>query len=131
MTDGSFPAAVWCCFFPVVFDAGSIFCLLGHNGSGKTTTIKMLTGALPASAGSITVYGYQVPQDLQRLRRDVSVGVCLQQDILFPDVTVAEHLQVINYTWHYGSIVQSIFCYCDDSLREKDWRCRKCGTQAT
>lgn len=34
---------------------GEIFCLLGHNGAGKSTTINMLTGVLPVSSGGATV----------------------------------------------------------------------------
>lgn len=35
-----------------------IFCLLGHNGSGKTTTINMLTGMLPKTSGNANIAGH-------------------------------------------------------------------------
>ena len=40
---------------------GEIFAFLGPNGSGKTTTIKMLTGLISPTRGGATVFGKQVP----------------------------------------------------------------------
>lgn len=39
---------------------GQIFALLGHNGAGKSSTLKMLTGMLQPSEGEAYVYGYKV-----------------------------------------------------------------------
>ena len=39
---------------------GQIFCLLGHNGAGKTTSISMLTGLLEMTSGQASAYGYDV-----------------------------------------------------------------------
>jgi ABC-2 type transport system ATP-binding protein len=49
----------------VLVPAGSVFGFLGPNGSGKTTTIRMLLGLATASAGSITVLGQEMPARLQ------------------------------------------------------------------
>jgi ATP-binding cassette, subfamily A (ABC1), member 3 len=73
---------------------GQIFVLLGQNGAGKTTTISILTGLIPATSGSVTVYGHSVPDELESIRQNVSLGVCPQHDVLYPDLTVKEHLQL-------------------------------------
>ena len=69
--------------------------LLGHNGAGKTTTISMLTGLLPPTSGDAIVYDYMgramsVSNDLHSVRK--SLGICPQHDVLYPDLTVEEHL---------------------------------------
>jgi lantibiotic transport system ATP-binding protein len=47
--------------------AGSVYGFLGPNGSGKTTTIRMLLGLVRATAGSHTLLGGRIPQDSQRV----------------------------------------------------------------
>ena len=71
---------------------GQIFCLLGHNGAGKTTTINMLCGMLPVSDGTATVYGYDICEDMPRIRN--MMAVCPQFDILWDNLTVREHLYI-------------------------------------
>lgn len=71
---------------------GQIFALLGHNGAGKTTTIGMLTGLLDPTAGSATFDGYEIFNDMNRLREDL--GVCPQHNVLFAELTVREHLEI-------------------------------------
>jgi ABC-2 type transport system ATP-binding protein len=64
--------------------------LLGHNGAGKTTIMKMLTGFLEPSSGSIHIAG----RDLAAHRREVQrkIGYLPENCPLYPDVTVLEHL---------------------------------------
>jgi len=71
--------------------SGQITALLGHNGAGKTTTIGMLTGMVPPTSGFATVAGYDIRTDLSLLRENI--GVCLQHDCLFPQLTVLEHVE--------------------------------------
>eukprot|EP00818_Percolomonas_sp_WS_P010557 CAMPEP_0117444814 /NCGR_PEP_ID=MMETSP0759-20121206/5452_1 /TAXON_ID=63605 /ORGANISM="Percolomonas cosmopolitus, Strain WS" /LENGTH=661 /DNA_ID=CAMNT_0005236927 /DNA_START=1893 /DNA_END=3878 /DNA_ORIENTATION=- len=55
--------------------------LLGHNGSGKSTTLNILTGVIPASSGDSLFSGHSVIKQMDLIRSDV--GVCMQQDIIF------------------------------------------------
>ena len=68
---------------------GQITCLLGHNGAGKTTIISILTGLLPSTAGRATVFGSSL-ENMAAVRQHC--GVCPQQDVLWPDLTVWDHL---------------------------------------
>ncbi|MGE5453120.1 MAG: ribosome-associated ATPase/putative transporter RbbA [Acidobacteriota bacterium] len=69
---------------------GEIFGFLGSNGCGKSTTMKMLTGLLPASEGSARLFGQAVdPHDLATRRR---VGYMSQAFSLYGELTVLQNL---------------------------------------
>lgn len=69
---------------------GAICAFLGPNGAGKSTTVKMLTGLLPPSSGSVAVCGLDPAAKPIELKRQVGV---LPEDLgLFDDLTVEEHL---------------------------------------
>eukprot|EP00923_Selenidium_pygospionis_P012148 GHVN01020655.1.p1 GENE.GHVN01020655.1~~GHVN01020655.1.p1 ORF type:complete len:1854 (-),score=254.09 GHVN01020655.1:1150-6147(-) len=72
---------------------GEILSLLGHNGAGKTTTISMMVGMVPCTSGDIAINGYDVATNTAEARD--SIGYCPQHDILFPFMTVKEHLELI------------------------------------
>ncbi|XP_022745140.1 ABC transporter A family member 1-like isoform X3 [Durio zibethinus] len=69
-----------------------ILALLGHNGAGKSTTISMLVGLLPPTSGDALVFGKSILTDMNDIRKEL--GVCPQHDILFPELTVREHLEM-------------------------------------
>jgi ribosome-dependent ATPase len=70
--------------------SGEIFGFLGSNGCGKTTTMKMLTGLLPASAGQAQLFGQPVnPKDIGLRRR---VGYMTQSFSLYSELTVEQNL---------------------------------------
>jgi len=71
-------------------EKGEIFGFLGPNGSGKTTTIKMLCGILEPSEGTGTINGFDLVRDIRKVKR--SIGYMSQQFSLNRCLTVAQNL---------------------------------------
>jgi len=82
---------------------GEIFGFLGPNGSGKTTTIRMMLGLLHPTEGSITVMGAAIPEEVQQVLP--RIGYMSQQFSLYNDLTVLQNLNF--YGQAYGIDAQS------------------------
>lgn len=71
---------------------GEIFGFLGSNGCGKTTTMKILTGLLPASSGTATLFG--APIDAKNLASRNKIGFMSQSFSLYGELTVIQNLEL-------------------------------------
>ena len=71
--------------------SNEIFCLLGHNGAGKSTTINMISGILDPDYGDILLDGRSLVTNKDYLYENI--GLCQQEDIFFDYLTVEEHLE--------------------------------------
>ncbi len=71
---------------------GEVFGLLGPNGAGKTTLIRILTMLTRFTAGQITVAGYRIPQEEQRIK--ALIGVVAQHFNLDNELTAWENLEL-------------------------------------
>src|SRR5690554_1676835 len=69
---------------------GEIVGLLGHNGAGKTTIMKMLTGFIEPSAGNILINGKNLRDHSSELRRDM--GYLPENPPTYPEMTVCDYL---------------------------------------
>lgn len=77
---------------------GEIFGFLGSNGCGKSTTMKMLTGLLPASEGEAWLFGQPVdPKDIATRQR---VGYMSQAFSLYSELTVRQNLELYARLFH-------------------------------
>jgi ABC-2 type transport system ATP-binding protein len=72
---------------------GTIYGFLGPNGSGKTTTIRMLCGLLTPDEGAGTCLGYDIRSEADKIKRQV--GYMTQRFSLYEDLSVRENLEFI------------------------------------
>ena len=71
--------------------SGEIVGFLGPNGAGKTTTIRVLTGCLYPSSGTVTVAGYNVAENPLECKR--SIGYLPENNPLYEEMGTAEFLE--------------------------------------
>ena len=79
--------------FSLQVKRGEIYGFLGPNGSGKTTSIRMLCGLLTPDSGSGTCLGYDVVRETASIKREV--GYMTQRFSLWEDLTLRENLEFV------------------------------------
>ena len=73
--------------------SGEIVGLLGHNGAGKTTVMRMLTGYLEPSAGAAWVGGMEISEKRYEIQQ--KIGYIPENSPLYPDMTVLQYLEYV------------------------------------
>lgn len=71
--------------------AGEIYGLVGPDGAGKTTTMRLLTGSMDPTRGDAFVRGHHTVRDAEKIKKEI--GYMAQRFGLYPDLTVAENIQ--------------------------------------
>ena len=79
---------------------GTVFALLGPNGSGKTTTVRILSTLIPADAGTVTVAGHDVRTQAQEVR--AAIGVTGQFSAVDNLLTGRQNLLLMADLYHLG-----------------------------
>jgi ABC-2 type transport system ATP-binding protein len=77
----------------LIVEPGQFFGFLGPNGAGKSTTIKMLTGLLAPTSGTIRILGQDLTQNSAELKRQI--GVVPEGMALFGRLTASEYLRFV------------------------------------
>ena len=72
---------------------GEVFCLLGVNGAGKTSTFKSLTNEIKPTSGQLSIGDFDMGDRGQFSSARRLIGYCPQFDCLFKGFTVKEHLK--------------------------------------
>lgn len=72
---------------------GEVLGLLGPNGAGKSTLMKILTGYIPPTSGSASIYGYDVINETEKVKK--IVGYLPEHNPLYTDMYIKEYLEFI------------------------------------
>src|SRR6266508_2146647 len=82
--------------------AGECVALIGHNGSGKTTTMRLAAGQLEPTSGSVTVAGIDIHRAPDAHRARAALAFVPDTPLLYDDLTVAEHLELVGLAHGVG-----------------------------
>ena len=97
---------------------GEIFGFLGPNGSGKTTSIRMLCGLLTPDSGEGTCLGFDILRETKAIKRHV--GYMTQRFSLWEDLTIRENLRFIARMYGMADLkprVEAALAQLESSLR--------------
>jgi ABC-2 type transport system ATP-binding protein len=93
---------------------GEVFGFLGPNGAGKTTAIKILAGLLSPTSGKISVAGWDIYEDAEKIKKNI--GYMSQKFSLYEDLSVFENIRF--YGGIYGMNMREIRKRGDELLSE-------------
>src|SRR6266542_3681901 len=101
--------------------AGECVALIGHNGSGKTTTMRLAAGQLEPTSGSVTVAGIDIHRAPDAHRARAALAFVPDSPLLYDDLTVAEHLELVGLAHGVGDALDERIAVLLDvlDLRER------------
>lgn len=76
----------------ITLEAGHIYGFIGENGAGKTTLMRILTGLLPPTAGSYSLFGKEMHGPMREIRR--RIGSTIEEPALYPEFTAYRNLEL-------------------------------------
>ncbi|MCU0968570.1 MAG: ABC transporter ATP-binding protein [Rubrivivax sp.] len=82
------------------FAVGEVHAVIGTNGAGKSTLVNMLSGEIPASAGTVTLDGVDITAWPQPRRARAGIGRSYQRTTIFPEFTVFENCRLAAQAAH-------------------------------
>jgi len=85
---------------------GEIVGFLGPNGSGKTTTIRIMCGLLTPDEGEGTVLGFNIRTDSLRIKREV--GYMTQKFSFYEDLTIGENLEFVARLYQLKPVAEHV-----------------------
>ncbi|WDR04554.1 ABC transporter ATP-binding protein [Devosia rhodophyticola] len=98
--------------FDITVPRGAIYGFLGPNGSGKTTTIRMLCGLLTPNAGQGTCLGFDIRTEADRIKEQV--GYMTQKFSLYEDLSIRENLDFIGRMYRVKNRGERVAAALDD-----------------
>jgi ABC-2 type transport system ATP-binding protein len=75
--------------------AGECVALIGHNGSGKTTAVRIIGGLLAPSGGTVSVCGADIHDEASSMAARAALSLVPDTPMLYSDLTVREHLELV------------------------------------
>ena len=81
------------------FRPGTLTAIVGPNGAGKTTYFNLISGQLPATSGSVRLYGEDITHLGAAQRTHRGIGRAFQLTNLFPNLTVLENVRMAVQRW--------------------------------
>jgi ribose transport system ATP-binding protein len=85
----------------------TVHCLVGENGAGKSTIVKMLTGALAPTSGTLEIHGKSYSPSSPQEARDGGIGTLFQELHVVDELTVLENLTLGMEVSRFGFLVKS------------------------
>ena len=77
--------------FSLTLNRGEMLCLVGPDGAGKTTAVRMLSGILRPTSGTVRVFGYDLVRENDKVKKHI--GYMSQRFTLYGDLTVDENIE--------------------------------------
>lgn len=102
-------------------EKGQVFGLLGPNGSGKTTTMKIMTGLIRPDSGDVKIFGHNPGEDMEKAMQ--RVGCMIENPAFYPYLTARQNLEIIRKL--YPNCSEAAIGHMLDQLGLSDYKNEK------